>query len=334
MGWNVRTASGEQKNSVQGSTGYSVRAFRNSAQSISNGTWTSVQFNNEVYDAGGLHDNVTNNTRLTAPVGGVYAITAAIGWAINLTGDRFARVLLNGTTPITSVSAVTTSGAGSYPFHSLSLSYYLNPGEYVELQVHQTSGGALNLAGNFTDAGLSNPFFAMSLTNTTVVQSTGVPIGTVLDFYGTVLPAGYLWCDGAAIPAVYSQAISTIGANTPDLRGRVTAGLDNIGGNDAGRLSLANTLGTAAGSQTNSHTHSTNANIATRVSDGITGLIATDGSLPNQTSQGTASRNFLPIGFPSAAINVNQFAVTSGAPSDTNNMQPTLLVNKIIRVAV
>lgn len=331
MAWSFRTSSGAQKTAVVGSVSYAARVYRTSTQSITDSTWTSVAFDNENYDYGSLHSNVTNNSRLTAPTSGVYNISGESAWAINATGDRFARVLLNGTTPITNSGSVTVSGA-SYAISSVETSYYLTVGEYVEFQVLQTSGASLGLAGTFTSAGLSQPHFAISLADTATVVQSAVPIGTILDYYGTTLPSGYLWCDGSAIPAQYTAAIAAVGANTPDLRGRVAAGLDNIGGSDAGRLSLANTIGTAAGSQTNSHTHSTNDALATRVSDGITGLLAADGSVTNMTSQGTATKNFLPIGFPSASINVNTYAVTSGAPSDTNIMQPTLLVNKIIRV--
>ena len=41
----------------------------------------------------------------------------------------------------------------------------------------------------------------------------------------------------------------------PDLRGRGAQFLDNMGGTDAGRLSLANTIGTAGGTETVSHSH-------------------------------------------------------------------------------
>src|SRR3546814_17750408 len=79
--------------------------------------------------------------------------------------------------------------------------------------------------------------------------SNGVPIGSVVDFAGTTAPTGYLLCYGQAIGrSEYSDLFDAIGTvwgigdgattfNLPDLRGRVGAGKDDLGGTAAGRLS-------------------------------------------------------------------------------------------------
>jgi hypothetical protein len=76
----------------------------------------------------------------------------------------------------------------------------------------------------------------------------GVPIGSVFDFAGTSAPTGYLLCFGQAInrttyAALFAALGTTYGAgdgsttfNVPDLRGRFTAGRDDMGGAGAGRL--------------------------------------------------------------------------------------------------
>lgn len=120
------------------------------------------------------------------------------------------------------------------------------------------------------------------------VGGCGVPPGTLAPFAGPITvhadattaqptsnqpPAGWLWCAGQAVSrATYSALFAAIGTtygagdgsttfNVPDLRGRALVGLDNMGGSDAGRIGTANTLGTAAGSNTISssmlpaHTH-------------------------------------------------------------------------------
>jgi len=48
------------------------------------------------------------------------------------------------------------------------------------------------------------------------------PVGEVRMFAGAAAPAGFLLCDGAAIPAGtdYNALRTLIGANTPDFRGR------------------------------------------------------------------------------------------------------------------
>jgi hypothetical protein len=55
-----------------------ARVYRTASQATSGGSLT-MNFPSERYDVGGCHDNVTNNTRLTAPVAGVYALSASVG---------------------------------------------------------------------------------------------------------------------------------------------------------------------------------------------------------------------------------------------------------------
>lgn len=85
--------------------------------------------------------------------------------------------------------------------------------------------------------------------------------GVVLDYYGSSAPSGWLLCYGQLVPiATYTDLFNAIGHNgnagvdpgggqfrIPDLRGRVTVGLDDMGGADAGRIAAANTLGGTGG---------------------------------------------------------------------------------------
>ena len=92
-----------------------------------------------------------------------------------------------------------------------------------------------------------------------------VPLGTVSGFAGSTAPSGWQLCYGQAISrtqyaGLFAVTSTTYGSgdgsttfNVPDLRGRVVAGLDNMGGTDAGRLSTANTLGTTTGTETHQH---------------------------------------------------------------------------------
>ena len=53
----------------------------------------------------------------------------------------------------------------------------------------------------------------------------GAPIGTVLEYYGSALPQGHLWANGAAIDSVnFVEAAAVLGATVPDKRGRVGVG--------------------------------------------------------------------------------------------------------------
>ena len=92
-----------------------------------------------------------------------------------------------------------------------------------------------------------------------------MPTATVLPYAGSTAPTGYLVCGGQSVlVADYGDLHGVIGYtyggsgssfNLPDLRGRVIAGLDNMGGSPAGRLTGLTNLGNFTGSATGLHNH-------------------------------------------------------------------------------
>lgn len=157
-----------------------------------------------------------------------------------------------------------------------------------------------------------------------------LPAGSVTTYAGSTPPNGWLLCNGQAVSrtayaALYTAIGTTYGAgdgsttfNVPDLRGRVPAGLDNMGGSDAGRLDWANTLGTAGGAQTHTLTAAesglpAHSHILYMISGG-------GGAFAPNYSMGTA--------VDAAAATKNSTA--ANASSAHNNMQPTMLLNYII----
>lgn len=93
-----------------------------------------------------------------------------------------------------------------------------------------------------------------------------LPVGMLAPYVGATAPTGWLLCDGNAIPAQYTDLIAMIGANTPNLKGKVIVGLD------AAQTEF-DTLAETSGAKTvtigtgnlpahthglNGHTHSTN----------------------------------------------------------------------------
>jgi microcystin-dependent protein len=92
-----------------------------------------------------------------------------------------------------------------------------------------------------------------------VVSSS--PTGALTAFAGSDAPTGWLLCYGQALSrATYAALFAVIGTtygsgngsttfNIPDLRGRVPVALDNMGGTDADRLTVANTLGDFGGEE-------------------------------------------------------------------------------------
>lgn len=109
----------------------------------------------------------------------------------------------------------------------------------------------------------------------TINASSSVsPTGTVVAFAGSAAPSGWLLCDGGStgvLRTTYSALFAVIGTtygagdgsttfNVPDLRGRVAAGRDNMGGTAANRMTVGVSgitgtgLGQAGGNE-NLHNH-------------------------------------------------------------------------------
>ena len=121
-----------------------VRVTDASTQSVPNNTQTAVEFDTEAFDTDGFHDNAVNNVRLTVPSGkaGKYHIGGSSGLAANATGARQLSIRLNGTTYLAMFAMVGASGSS---FRAVVDTVYdLAVGDYVELMMFQTSGGALN----------------------------------------------------------------------------------------------------------------------------------------------------------------------------------------------
>jgi microcystin-dependent protein len=159
----------------------------------------------------------------------------------------------------------------------------------------------------------------------------GTLVGEVRDYTGSSEPVGWLFCDGRAISRdTFEDLFDVIGTsfgvgngtttfNIPDLRGQVTAGLDDMGtatgAADRVTDSEADSIGGSLGEE--DHT-----------------LIADE--IPEHThvyqrrnSTGGTDNGFDSSGTISNLTNVNTSAVGSDDPH--NNMQPTVFLNKIIR---
>ena len=150
MAWTFYTDGAEKVQPVS-VTNNTARVYSLAGQSIptsTDATYYTVAFELETFDYGNLHDNVTNNSRLTAAVAGVYFIYSNITFDVSTAGDRVSRLKVNGSTPISRSAAVTMSqGAYTKPVVDSTL-YYLDVGDYVEVEVSQSSGAALTLTGS------------------------------------------------------------------------------------------------------------------------------------------------------------------------------------------
>lgn len=101
----------------------------------------------ESTDTHGYHSDVTNPSRLTVPtgLGGTHMTFGRTSFATHATGHRRVNVQINGGSVITisQVNAVDTAGATT-----VLANFWvgrLSAGDYIELNVLQNTGGALNV---------------------------------------------------------------------------------------------------------------------------------------------------------------------------------------------
>jgi len=120
-----------------------VGVFRASPQTIPNAALTAIEWTSEDFDEFGLHDNVTNPSRLAVPQDGKYLIAALVGWA---TADcvRALYVRANGTDTYATKNSNHSGALGQ----SLSVVRPLTAGDYIEILVFQSSGGDLYIVAS------------------------------------------------------------------------------------------------------------------------------------------------------------------------------------------
>ena len=203
--------------------------------------------------------------------------------------------------------------------------------------------GASQLNSTVTVAGAavfkSNVSIAGTLTGGGV---TGVPTGGIIPYAGATAPTNYLLCYGQAVSrSTYSSLFSIIsttygvgdGSSTfgiPDLRGRAVAGQDDMGGSSADRLTNqtggvnGDTLGGSGGSET--HTLTT-AQLAAHTHDAGTYNISTGGDAAQSSTNGAVFRNDI-----STSTAVGGDSGSTGSGSAHNNVQPTFILNYIIKI--
>lgn len=200
--------------------------------------------------------------------------------------------------------------------------------------------------------------------------TSGVSVGTIVDFAGAAAPTGWVLCNGQAVSRdTYSTLFNLIGVlygpgdgsttfNIPDFRGRVSVGM---GGAAAGRLTPASVLGSASGvenvalttaqipshshtagtlstASAGGHTHTAQALIsgspvALKIGAGVASatyrLIST-GAGGNGTFVDFTDAEALSDGAHTHPIQNSTAAAGSG--NSHTNMQPYMMVSKIIKV--
>lgn len=184
-------------------------------------------------------------------------------------------------------------------------------------------------------------------------DGAGAPVGTVIDFAGSVVPDGWLLCAGQSVSrtdfaALFAVIGTTYGAadgttfRLPDCRGRVSAGRDLDSGGVAGRLTAATmtpdgtTLGATGGAQTvtlttgqmPAHTHTgSTASAGDHAHTAMTGNTALVNLGAAQEVVLGLSGNTGTAGAHTHTMNLNN----TGSGEAHPNVQPTILFNKLIK---
>lgn len=195
--------------------------------------------------------------------------------------------------------------------------------------------------------------------------------GVVVDYAGSTAPTYWLLCYGQEVSrttyaALFAKIGTTYGVgdgsttfNLPDCRGRVVAGKDNMGGTSANRLTGlsggldGDVLGATGGAEThtlditqipphqhtgttgtesNDHTHTTSMSFNARFGANGSGIPEADwGS--GDSIKGVASRNVV-SGGRSTSHTHNFTSNSTGGGNAHNNVQPTIVFNKLIFTGV
>lgn len=248
-------------------------------------------------------------------------------------------------------SAITTGGGGSGPSgppviissdppsspEAGDLWYDSDNGKmfiyYDNFWVNPASIGAgISTASASTITGTNSEGSSNSLAradhNHAIDSSLLVPAGTIVQYAGSAVPDGYLFCDGSPVSsATYSKLFSAIGNqyNTggesagqfrlPNFKGRVPVGRDS---SDSDWNSLGGTRGakthTLSIAEMPSHSHSINYDTNSAWFSLTTGF--------NDPQQGAGNRAYRLAGIT---------AGDTGGSGPHNNIQPSIVVNYIIK---
>lgn len=120
-----------------------ARVYHDASQSIANNTETVLAFNSERFDTDTMHNNSTNNSRLTCKTAGKYIITAGIDWQEVVGGDRQVIIRLNGTTILAADRRPASSGGKCN--QTITTVYDLAVNDYIEIIARHTQGDSLSV---------------------------------------------------------------------------------------------------------------------------------------------------------------------------------------------
>ncbi len=208
-----------------------------------------------------------------------------------------------------------------------------------ELANEQPTTNGAALVGYYDDVNEASTTVAAQLTYLTGFVLSAMPTGTMVDFAGTIAPAGFALCDGgessriddsnlfAVIGVTWGAGNGTTTFNRPDYRRRVSMGAGGIGtaiiGNAVGDTGGLETETLTDPDQLPSHSHGTVGSSASMAYNRSTTAGTGTGAFTLGSSAGIGGPQPVQL-----AISVNN----TGASLPFNIVQPAAIALKIIKL--
>jgi len=137
-----------------------VYVSRSTAENVSNAVLTTLTPNTLFWDNNAFWNSALNPSRLNFQSAGLYLFGCNVQWGTNGSSYRKVSFILNGTGSIQDyITLPTSEGPTDQPLTGF---YYFHAGDYLEVKVHQNSGG--------TRTALLVRFWVMAITPEQVVH--------------------------------------------------------------------------------------------------------------------------------------------------------------------
>jgi hypothetical protein len=127
------------------------QAVRTTNLSLGNGVATAIALDGETFDTHTMHDNSTNNSRVTVPAAqdGLYHMVGQFAFSAAFIGSWTAELRKNGATSLAKSAGIGGNRAGQDVTGQVSVLATMAATDYVELVITQTAtgGGAFSILG-------------------------------------------------------------------------------------------------------------------------------------------------------------------------------------------
>ena len=117
----------------------------NSVASVPALGWSAVTFDTELWDTDGIHSTSTNTDRLVCQTPGYYLIIGNTEFYQLAGGRRIIAIKYNDLIWLAEHEYAAVADNNTFPQQIVATIYYMNAGDYVNLQVYQYSAGAITL---------------------------------------------------------------------------------------------------------------------------------------------------------------------------------------------